>query len=1410
MHMKNKTLIILILILFTISNASASSDNRDLANNNLILLKAGHIDTDKITGSEKKTNDTAARDISTMSIKDTENYYIVQFTGPVREIWKRDIISKGAVIYDYVPNNAFIFRMNDDVKVQVQSLDFVRWIGEYQASYKYEPGLTEKEDFQISATDIQYERAYHVLLFSESDNKKISSEIKNLGVEVLSVSGDVIRVLTLSDKLPEIAEIDGVSWIEEYVQPTINNDVAAEIITVNTTRENYGLTGSGQIVAVCDTGLDTGMNDNTMHEDLRGRIIEIFDVAGDKDTRDLYSGHGTHVAGSVLGNGHRSSGQYAGMAPEAKLVFQAIGKSKDNLVLPADLNDLFLQTYNTDTSTRIHSNSWGGDVNGKYTEESRQVDLFIWKHPDMLIVFAAGNEGPDSKTIGYPATAKNALTVGASENDRPEEGHYSDNVNDVASFSSRGPTADDRIKPDVVAPGTYIASTRSSEATTDTEYGKAINSDYLYLSGTSMSTPIVAGSAALIRQYYMDIENVPNPSAALIKATLINGARDIDPESTGRPDYSQGWGRVDVENSVYPQYPRIIRYFDNVKPLNTSDSWNVTYDIADSSDMLRVTLVWTDYPGLVSASKTLVNNLDLTVTGPEGTYYGNYDLSNAPDDTNNVESIELTNPVAGIYTVEVNGTEINEGPQNFSLVAYFTCDVDGFPASNSFTEDNTTTVYLNFTHPEGINASSINMTIDESLVNSISEPIDGGYRVENRTENPYTEGYHNVFVSAMTNQNEEINHKWSFYVSTDENIISIQGLEENAVIQEESFDINISNRKLCDFWYNIDNGLNITAGNAFSINTSLNVSEGHHNITVFAEDITGNISSATVNFTVFTSQPSVDLPVSGMIYYLPADNFSLNGTAGIATNISVDVNGIITKESWPVSNGMFNLTNIPLSNGTNTVNVSSIFNNSEKNYFSSNTTIHLSLGDTFNTEGNDEVSLSVPGISNNVSKPAINFNITGTPSNPGNISVALVRGVEPENGSILAASPIDIRVINESDVNYSHQFDEDVSLTLGYDPYLVNNTDKLVVAWYDENERTWIPFRSTVNSTANTTTTNITHLSIYAPLEDNTAPVISGLSSSRKSSSITISWNESDDTDRVEIWKNGVLLENSSDQQITDTGLSASTSYSYGLRPIDFVGNIGNWTNTTVTTLSSDDDGNDNSGGGGGGGGSTGEDNENIAFKDVLTVYAGKDELADFDFNDENNDIDYVRYLSLKNAGKITVTIEVLKNTSTFSNSAASGTVYKNINIWIGKTGYATEENIKDPAIGFRVDRKWLLDNGIDQSSIKLQRYSGGAWSKLSTELSGSDDKYLYFEAKTPGFSPFAITGMSTGAQIETTVDGTVLMKEEIETNEYPLTKNTSRSGTDSSTSGTMLLVYTGLTGLILTIAYLLIRKQQN
>ena len=413
---------VLLLVSFFV-NASNASEYLETDQDNTILLKNTVFDTSKQPSLAVK----AELATTTQHSTDTEEYYILQFKGNVLEEWKQSVKNTGALFFDYVPNNAFIVRMNSSVRSQVETMDIVQWIGPYQPAYKISPVFSASS---ISATTTTTKvldddvSDIIVMLFDSKHNAQVTSEIKQLNGEIVDNAGEIMRVRIGTSKLSDIAAMPGVSWIEKYVQPVIFNDIAANITNVSYAQNMHGLTGSGQIVAVADTGLDTGANDATMHDDIEGRIVTLnawWTAYGDNGSAD-YHGHGTHVAGSVLGNGAQSSGQYAGMAPMAQLVFQALQYDGgdplyDGLFLtPIDLSSLFQEAY--DDGAKIHSNSWGSDDSayyGNYTSSSQHVDSFMWDNKDMLIVFAAGNDGTNGdNTVSHPSTAKPARTGGAS------------------------------------------------------------------------------------------------------------------------------------------------------------------------------------------------------------------------------------------------------------------------------------------------------------------------------------------------------------------------------------------------------------------------------------------------------------------------------------------------------------------------------------------------------------------------------------------------------------------------------------------------------------------------------------------------------------------------------------------------------------------------------------------------------------------------------------------------------------------------------------------------------------------------------------------------------------------------------------------------------------------------------------
>jgi serine protease AprX len=550
------------------------------------------------------------------------NLYVVQFSGPISKEDQESLSGKGVEILEYIPAFAYVAKIKDSNTLnQVRTSKGVTEVNAFLPLYKFDP-----------------------VLFDKGASNLVKAVLKKTDTTIEKVSVKGI------DELVDYAYQNNVLSISAELQYKLANDQAGVITKTNTAQSVYGLSGAGQIVAVADTGLDTGKNDTTMHESFRGKINAIYSWGRTGNASDP-NGHGTHVAGSVLGNA-----SFKGMAPSANLVFQSIMDANGGLGgLPTDLKTLFSQAWNA--GARIHTNSWGAPVNGAYTTDSQAVDQYVYQN-DMTILFAAGNEGPYARTISSPGSAKNAITVGASENNRPTFGSYADNINQIAEFSSRGPTKDGRVKPDIVAPGTYILSSRSSLAP-DSSFWANYNSKYAYMGGTSMATPLTAGNVALLKEHFLKNKGI-DAKPSLIKAALVAGATNL-----GTTTGNQGWGRVNVEKSIN------VAYVNESKALTTGTKATYTFS-ATSSRPLKFTLAWTDYPGSPSATYSLVNDLDFVVKSPSGKVYVGNDTTSPYNDNwdgvNNVESVTIAVPENGTYTIEVQAYNVaNGGTQDFSL-----------------------------------------------------------------------------------------------------------------------------------------------------------------------------------------------------------------------------------------------------------------------------------------------------------------------------------------------------------------------------------------------------------------------------------------------------------------------------------------------------------------------------------------------------------------------------------------------------------------------------------------------------------------------------------------------------------------------------------------------------------------------
>lgn len=633
---------------------------------------------------------------------ESERFFLVSIAGPLLEEWRSELEATGAEVVERAAGSSYLLRMSDPTANAVMGLPFVTGAEHYGRDHSLATAAPN------AAAPGQPNRlvTWDLWLHRAEDREVVEQELRDRNLFISGSGGRKIRV-HIPDNAPaqdEVAALEAVSRMEVYVAPQLHNDLARALLGVSpgNPAPAIGLDGANQIVAVADTGIDQ------THPDFTGRIVGVESLGRFGDPTDPH-GHGTHVAGSVLGDGQGSGGQLQGVAPAAKLFFQSLLDASGGLGgLPVNLADLFESAYAA--GARIHNNSWGSNTASRYTIDSTEVDAYIASHRDLLVVFSAGNDGiadprlnskqgfVDWLSIESPASAKNALTVGARRSSRtaggfsalrhdqawpsdfPDPPIGSENISGdpqaLAGFSSRGPCDDRRIKPDVVAPGTDILSARSSRAPIRNFWGPHTSPLYAYMGGTSMAAPLVAGTAALVRQYLVEARG-HEPSAALLKAVLINGTQwlsgaDSTADHLDTPNFHQGFGSLFLPWSIpSPVEPSLaLEFVDTWKDpqaqfRRTGQRARYRVDVTGGK-RLRITLAYTDLP-----ARGLQNNLNVTVEDPTGRKIsGNQNVPgslNIPDPDNNVEVVRIDDPVPGSYLIQISAGNILQGPQDFAL-----------------------------------------------------------------------------------------------------------------------------------------------------------------------------------------------------------------------------------------------------------------------------------------------------------------------------------------------------------------------------------------------------------------------------------------------------------------------------------------------------------------------------------------------------------------------------------------------------------------------------------------------------------------------------------------------------------------------------------------------------------------------
>ncbi len=376
----------------------------------------------------------------------------------------------------------------------------------------------------IEFNDDKEELGAKVATASSIIAKNSGSEIKHSYPSINSCSAALTpaAIESLLDS-PTIKKI----YLDREVRTLL--DVARPAVKANSPSVN-NLSGKGITIAVLDTGIYA-------HQDLAGRIKAFKDFTGNKLAAYDDNGHGTHCAGDAAGNGAASQGKYTGLAPEADIVgVKVLNKMGSGLLSTVMAGVQWCIDNKEKYNIRVISLSLGSSARGSYQQDPLvSIVEKAWDN-GIVVVAAAGNEGPGEKTISSPGISPKVITVGAMD----DKNTVTRADDQVADFSSRGPTIDDILKPDLLSPGVDIVSLRSPKSLLDKKHkSNRVDSDYFTLSGTSMATPICAGVVALI------LETHPTLTPDQVKQRLLASA-----ENWNLPITIQGKGYNDAEKAV--------------------------------------------------------------------------------------------------------------------------------------------------------------------------------------------------------------------------------------------------------------------------------------------------------------------------------------------------------------------------------------------------------------------------------------------------------------------------------------------------------------------------------------------------------------------------------------------------------------------------------------------------------------------------------------------------------------------------------------------------------------------------------------------------------------------------------------------------------------------------------------------
>ncbi|KAB2814656.1 S8 family serine peptidase [Phaeocystidibacter luteus] len=571
---------------------------------------------------------------------------IVQFSRPLIQEEREWLENNVGEIINYLPINAYSMLLPNGTELNDFGSLPLHAVEKFSAEMKISDRLRE-----LNVPDYVWrgDRQIEVVagLVKYSNTSAIAQRMSSEGVSVVSYDPEnntITLIIDIDDRLT-IAADPSVAFLHEGEDPgspeNFNATRSARSRAVNT-RYSGGRAydGSGVVVGLGDDG-DIGP-----HVDYSGRIIA-------RNTNASSGDHGDHVAGTIFGAGNIDP-LAAGMAPGADMFYYRYPRNLNNV--DADY---------ASHAVRITNSSYSNGCNAGYTAFTQQMDEDIIQNPKLMHVFSAGNSG--SSNCGYGAGAGWGNVTGGHKIGKNVIATANITSTDaIAPSSSRGPSADGRLKPDIASVGTSVYSTTDPD-------------DYTFKTGTSMSAPGIAGGMAQMFEAFVSSHG-SEPDGGLQKAFLMNSADDL---GNPGPDFIYGYGRMNLLRSI--RDIETGNFFTDSVTTGQADSFQI--NVPANTAEVRVMLYWTDPAATPAAARALVNDLDATLRAPGSTVYQPWVLDPTPNATllnenavratdtmNNAEQVTVASPSAGSYWFVVNGTNVPLGPQKYYVVYSFVPD----------------------------------------------------------------------------------------------------------------------------------------------------------------------------------------------------------------------------------------------------------------------------------------------------------------------------------------------------------------------------------------------------------------------------------------------------------------------------------------------------------------------------------------------------------------------------------------------------------------------------------------------------------------------------------------------------------------------------------------------------------------